>query len=369
MKKHTIGQYKSIKIFWYSLILTLLFSKNFALANTENSYIDVYKTDQLSVKDIKKKFGKELTSILELLDPSIKKNMDTNTKTETLKKLREKVVNGIYSMGDFSYVDLSPITYPHNKKVYLTIDIVDKKDKGRLTHFLQKPNAEIPDPDGLIQKWLEYEKIGFAVLLSGKGTNTQKSKECPFHYCPFGFAHKELNKYKDIFKHLVKKNKQELVLILRNDQEEFKRASAALLLAHLENHNEIINLLEPSMFDSSYRVRNNAMHIIGSILLKHKTKDFSIKKALLALDFPTEADRSKALKLITALIKKDTYSDYTKRYAAHLLIDHLKLSQPNLHEPAYKILKKISGKNFGERDYLSWEQWAKSVQQKPKNGS
>jgi hypothetical protein len=36
----------------------------------------------------------------------------------------------------------------------------------------------------------------------------------------------------------------------------------------------------------------------------------------------------------------------------------LKLEQPNNHDPAYRILRTVSGENFGERDYAAWERWA-----------
>jgi hypothetical protein len=35
----------------------------------------------------------------------------------------------------------------------------------------------------------------------------------------------------------------------------------------------------------------------------------------------------------------------------------LGLFQPNNHDYAYKILKAISGEQYGERDYAAWRAW------------
>jgi hypothetical protein len=35
----------------------------------------------------------------------------------------------------------------------------------------------------------------------------------------------------------------------------------------------------------------------------------------------------------------------------------LRLSQPNNHDFAYKILRTVSGKDYKARDYAAWEKW------------
>jgi hypothetical protein len=35
----------------------------------------------------------------------------------------------------------------------------------------------------------------------------------------------------------------------------------------------------------------------------------------------------------------------------------LKLKQPNNHNISYQLLKKISGKDFGEDNSIAWEKW------------
>jgi hypothetical protein len=52
------------------------------------------------------------------------------------------------------------------------------------------------------------------------------------------------------------------------------------------------------------------------------------------------------------------------REAGPKLIEILKLLQPNNHDFAYAILKKISGKDFGERNYEAWGRWLHSQTKK-----
>lgn len=346
-------------------IFLLLFFGSTSSAATQELLVDVYKTNQISTKDVKDKFKKELTEILNLLKSP---NTDNELKASSIKKLKTSIISGIHSMGNFAYVDVSPITYPASKRTYFTIDIVDNKDIKRIPHFLKVPTQTIPDPGGTIKKWAEYESLGFTILMNGKEKNPLKFTKCPTNHCIFGFDHDDLKKYKIIFDTLVRNNKQELVSILRNDRDEDKRASSALLLAHLENSKEVIELLTASIFDPSRKVRNDAMRVIGGTLSSNKSLDFPIDKALIALDLPAETDRNKALMIIEALIEKPNNTDYISKHAAFTLIDHLKLLQPNLHDLSYNILKKISGKKFTDRDYASWEQWALTMQKKAHPG-
>ena len=153
----------------------------------------------------------------------------------------------------------------------------------------------------------------------------------------------------------------QLVSILRKDSDESKRASAALLLAHMKNGNELIKVLVPSMRDPSDQVRNNVMRVLGATLSKIKVADFPINESVVALHFPSTTDRNKALYIISSLVEEPHYAHYVIRHAGQELIDELKLSQPNIHELSYEILKKISHKNFSDRDYSSWEKWLKKV--------
>ena len=58
----------------------------------------------------------------------------------------------------------------------------------------------------------------------------------------------------------------------------------------------------------------------------------------------------------------DAVADRPEHRAAILargreLLELLRLEQPNNHDFAWSILKKVSGQSFGERDVAAWQRW------------
>ncbi len=343
-----------------TVFMLCLLTKNSLAGDHIKPVVDLYRSNQASIDVIKKKYQQEFQTIADVLATPDKMTLETNN--QLLTNAVTNIITGVNKMGKFSYVNLSPTMYPGDKTIYITIDIVDEKDKDRLSHFLAKPSATIADPEHLIHDWLTYEKIGFSVVF--KKNNKPIIKTCPAYHCIFGFDYPALEKYKNVFNTLVPKNKNQLIAVLRNDKDEHKRAAAAFLLSHIKDGNELIKILLPSISDSSSAVRNNVMRVLGATLAKMKSADFPINEAIKALDFPMATDRNKALYMIISLTEQPRYADYMRTHAGSALITQLKLSQPNVHDLAYFVLKKISGKNYAERDYASWEQWFKTNNQK-----
>jgi hypothetical protein len=318
--------------------------------------VDIYKTDQISADDINKKFGKQLLKIKKIM---LSPGSSTSTKNqEKISLLLKNTNDGINKMGDFAFVSVTPVRYPNVDNIYITIDIVDQKDRKRLQLFKAEPTKSLPDPDYLIALWQEYEKTGFDIFLKEKSPPPFKS--CPAFHCIFGFDHPALKKYQAIFDNNVPKDKAQLIAILRQDKDPEKRAVAAFLLAHLKNGEEIINILTPSMYDPASGVRNNVIRTLGMTVSKVKNPDFPIDKAVTALKFPAESDRNKSLYLIFNLVTQPRYAKYVQQHASRELMDNLKMSQPNLHDTSYEILVAMSGEKFDSRDYTAWEHWLKS---------
>jgi len=355
MKNLLLNSYCTIRTLMLTLIclLTVTFSAQIYAEQQPKPVIDVFKTDQITLQTINKKFAANFQAIADIIRSP---DSITSTKnTEDLLKLLNKTVSDINNLGSFAWVTISPIMYPDNNVTYFTIDIVDKADKTRLSHFLVKPTRSIPDPDHLIQTWQEYEKIGFDKFFKTKTAPVIKS--CPAFHCLMGFDAPELSKYKNIFMTGVPKNKSQLVTVLKEDKDENKRAAAALLLAHIQDGNELINILAPSMRDPSGQVRNNTMRVLGATLAKNTKADFPVQDAITALDFPELTDRNKALYILSSLSDQPRYAKYIAQHAQSELLDELKMRQLNVHNLAYEILTKISGKKYGERNYAAWKRW------------
>lgn len=309
--------------------------------------IDLFGTSQITIEQVRQRFGKDIRELVKASSVG---------DDQTFANLYDKITSGIQAMGDFAYVAVSPVTYYNDGKyVYVTIDIVDRKDSQRLLNFLPAPEADFPDPDGLLAAWEEYEETASALL--NKGELKASGVRCPALHCIWGFDHPKLKKYEGIFQTKVPKNKAALKAILHGDKLETHRASAAFLLSHIADPVELVQTLLPSIRDSSATVRNNVMRVLADLAKERNDLAIPIDPFLEALDFPETSDRNKALATLACLATKPANKEALIRKAGASLIRILRLLQPNNHDFAYAILKEISGKHFSARDYQAWQAW------------
>jgi hypothetical protein len=321
----------------------------------QNYTLDVYHSNVLSAEEIDKQFSNELSKIADII--SKVKSQSSSKEIDRLKEPLNKVMTGIQAMGEFPYLSISPIIYSGSNVINMTVDVVDKSDALRLQGFKPKPTDVVDDPNHLIESWLTYDKAGFEKFLQTK--KAPKVTACNAFHCSYGFDDPSMKKYGIMFDRDVPKYKNELIAVLENDKDEAKRGAAAYLLAHLKDGNEVIKILVPSMRDPSSHVRNNAMRVLAQTMIKMNKSDFPVDEVIRALRYPSAVDRNKALYIITSLITQPRYAEYIKNHAVPDLLDELRLDQPNGHDIAYTILKSISHKKYGERDYAAWESWAK----------
>ena len=68
----------------------------------------------------------------------------------------------------------------------------------------------------------------------------------------------------------------------------------------------------------------------------------------------------KAAYTVAALAGQARYRDTIREAAVPAALRLLKLGKANNHDPAYELLKTVSGESFGDRDYTAWERWAES---------
>jgi hypothetical protein len=320
----------------------------------DNYTLDVFRTSQITAEQIDKKFTKEFTTVASVMLSPI--GVEDMQKDKTFNNSITTIMTGIQGSGKYAYVGLSPITYPGGKKISFTVDIVDPKEKSRMAGMLPKPKGSPADPQHLIANWMKYDKYSFDTFYRTKKAIPFKS--CPAFHCSFGFDDPKLKPYGDKFNAEVPKYKEELVAVLRTDKEENKRGAAAYLLAHLKNGNEVIQILVPSIRDSSSQVRNSVMRVLAQTVLKVEDNNFPVDEIIRALRFPATVDRNKALYVLESLSTKPFYANYIKTHACYELIDQLMLIQPNLHSNAYGVLKKVSQKNYSETDITVWQDWA-----------
>src|SRR5687768_4122067 len=85
--------------------------------------IDVYGTNKITANLVKMKYKKSFDQMAEVM---MSHSGGDNSLLSTLTK---EIISGIKSMGSFSYVGISPIIYPNDNVVHITIDVVDQDDQ------------------------------------------------------------------------------------------------------------------------------------------------------------------------------------------------------------------------------------------------
>ena len=259
---------------------------------------------------------------------------------------------------DFAVADWTVMQFfePTDLAIHVTLDVVEKADVSKRMPFKSAPKGEFKDPDGLLSSWRQYEEI--ALDLVEAGAITPDTEKCPAVHCPFGHTHKKLKPFEKIFSEGVKKNEKVLVEILNQSAQMDDRASAAYLLAYLNEPNKVSSLLIPAIKDSEPLVRNNVLRVLGDIAERNKDVVLPSKPFLEALEFPRSSDRSKAVFVVLMMSSgsQQVREDILKNSVPALLA-MLKGNQPDQRDFSHNILRKVSGKDFPVTDYLAWNNW------------
>ena len=276
----------------------------------------------------------------------------------------DAMIDAIRAAGDFVSVEPALIGYFEDAgmKYYLTIDVVERSDAARRLAFSPPPTGEHADPEGLIADWQMYEAK--VMELTRTGEMSPARVDCPAFHCLGDHRHAAVAPLVERFRERVPHEIDALVEVLREDGRSEQRGAAAYLLAFMSDGHELVRLLIPSLRDESSFVRNSAMRVLADIAFHHPELEIPIEPVLEALDFPATTDRNKAAAIVAGLLERPDGARYQRAVverAGPTLIAMLRLKQPNNHDFAYEILKRISSKTFGERDYAAWEKWLRSV--------
>lgn len=310
--------------------------------------LDVFGSDQINAAQVKSAVGEELSRL---------EALRSDGEHDQASRLRDEIEAEIDRMGDFADVRISRIRYFHEgQPIYITIDLVDAADAATRMAFNPEPTAEpAEDPQDLLAAWQEYEQTAMGLL--SRGEIDGRNVECPAFHCIVGFAHPDLERFAALFESAAPEHKSSLKTVLASSSDVAQRASAAYLLAHIDDARELLAALLPAIADPSFVVRNNVLRVLQQVAREQRELDIPLDPILRALDFPATSDRNKSLAVLDGLAERPELRPEIARRAGAMLVEILELLQPNNHDYAYSILKKISGEDFGERDYAAWRAW------------
>lgn len=350
--------------------LLLLGGLTFLVGTSAAGTVDLYGLSPKDASKILKQYSKVIAELEPVVLKETTKQAPDTDLNESLKEAVTKKYNllqEITKKNGFLFVDFQTIFYPNDNSYSTTIEIVDKQHPERMKFVNAMPfrNAkeDIPEnksgykPD-LIDTMTKYHFTSMKMLMTHQITSKAK---CPVYHCTVGFEDRELKPYLTVFNNGVIKNKKLIIETLRHDKSSQRRASAALLIGHFKDPLEIISLLSPSVTDKDEGVRNNAMRVIGATMDKAKLHKIDVTPFLNALDSPYVTDRNKALWVLTNAVDNAVSKKIILQKGGDKLLAILQLQQPNNHDFAYIILKKISGKDFGSTNVAAWKLWVESA--------
>lgn len=320
--------------------------------NVHIAGFDVYGGGSLNAVSLKQHFGAEIDQWFRLglaADPSVL-------------ALEKRLADAIQKKYDLAFAQWSIVQHlePSNLAIYVTLDVVEKKDAGVRLNFTAAPKVSLADPGGLIAQWEEYQKIAMGLVEIGE--IQLDAVDCEALHCPFGHKHPKLQKYEKIFLDGAKKHAVALSEVVVKESRPESRASAAFLLAYSKDGKRVVDGLLGGVADPEDIVRNNVMRVLGDIAEYHSEFLIPIKPVAAALNFPRVSDRSKAINVVYFLAMGSAQArQYLMENKLGTLVSLMGSIQPDHRLAAHAILRKLSGKNYAATDLQAWANWSKRI--------
>ena len=324
--------------------------------------IDIYGSSVFDPAVFRAEFGPDISRFVELgwqaglggsVPPPNAEQLEAS-----MEATNSKIRDALEARAPLAYFDLGvTLDFGPPQQVDVTIDVVEKVDEARRMPFRVTPTQDLADPGGALALWTEYQQKMYELALAGAPMLVDDSN-CPVLHCIAPFDLPELAPYLPRLNAAAEQHEDALYAVARDSADAEERATALFLLAHTNDVQRLTPLLGRAIYDPDGGVRNNAMRVLMFLAQRHPDVEFPIRDLIAALDFPSSADRNKAAYTVSGLADQTRYRDIIRADAVPAALRLLRLEKPNNHDPAYEILKQVSGEAFGERDYAAWERWA-----------
>jgi hypothetical protein len=256
----------------------------------------------------------------------------------------------------FAHCRYNLTAFPPTGTARITVDLVDAGDEWRLD-FLPQPTTEVSDPEGLIAAWKASEKERGALRKKGEvqvyGEPTCRALACVAH-----FGHPRLAVLEERFLEGVPRNYPALVRVLREDNDEFRRMTAASLLVYGRSREEAVAALLPSVRDPSHSVRNEVLRSLGELQHRQKQLVLPLEPILDALWYPSTNDRNKAAVALVRIVEAtgSAHKRLILERSGEMLAMMAGLKTFTDYGPALQVLETLSGRRLGA-DETAWRAW------------
>jgi hypothetical protein len=334
----------------------------FAIQSYATPVIDVYGMTPAEATKLLKTYAKQLDEFTRPFEGDLSSMFDEKNAAEMEKISVKKraLIREMKKKEHLLYADITLVFYPGEEQRYFTIDVVKNGDKKRL-RFVdnEKPSTSYSKTNDIVDKMDDYVQQNARLMLENKTDG--KTMHCPVYHCINDFSHPEAKPYLSLFNQAIVKQKALILETLSHDPNPNRRASAAFLIGHMHDPHEIIMTLLPYVDDPSSAVRNNVIRVIAVTMQKAQINDVDPTPFLALLQSPYDTDRNKSLYVLSHIADSKEKHNILIQHGASL-VALLQLKQPNNHEPAYSVLRKLTTKPFGEYDIVAWKRWLNDTQ-------
>ncbi len=318
--------------------------------------IDVYGTDRLTVEDANRRYGKSIRELVKL------RSRDTKAALRSSEALRERSESQIRTDWGFAWTRLTYSDYYADgaHKAFVSVDVVESKDRPARLAFRKAPTGSVPDPGGLINAWGKYMELGWKLFKDGALSVSHDN--CLSFFCEWGAQTPELRKYEELFVAQSKVHRDALVKAMREDKEPSKRAAATYLLAYLPDANESARIVADALDDPDVDVRSAALRIYADYAVHHKEVFLPITRLQAALDFPTADDRNKAMAVVAGMASNPIHRRFLILKMGERILHLMQSRQPAISDTAYAAMGILAGESYDRRDNVSWQRWLERAQ-------
>ncbi|MCY1033722.1 HEAT repeat domain-containing protein [Corallococcus sp. BB11-1] len=320
----------------------------------------LYLFEGVEVFGIRKLPREELLRLIGMPAPGSRFNLEAGEFTPHLVESKPRLL----AAHPLPFCRYSMVTYPPTRTFRVTVDLVEPGNEWRM-RFAPAPTGSVEDPGGLIAAWGAYQQTYWTLRREGAVSETSVGG-CRALTCYGGFDHPQLAPLEATFLEGVPRHTDALVRVLREDRDDSKRMTAAILLSYVRSREALVRYLIPAVHDPFEGVRNEALRLLGTAQEGQPKGLLPLEPVLEALWFPLSSDRNKAAWALVRVVEAEGATRRTQilNQAGEVLVEMAGMRQAVDREPARKVLTLLAGRDLGE-DVAAWREWVARTRTAP----
>ncbi|MBI5240347.1 MAG: hypothetical protein HY926_07725 [Elusimicrobia bacterium] len=314
--------------------------------------VDVYRSETVTPDMVTRLLGQKIALF-------VLRSNEGGTALKFANQLKGELAADVSRLGDLAFVDMH-VGRSIRAAAYdlvITFDLVDAKDRLARMPFAAPPVGRLPDPGGLLGQWRRYWEL--CAQARSRGEPVSERPACPSFYCPWIERTDAIRELEELFVREVPSRQAELARVLSGDERAQDRAAAVYLLAFSTSAPAVAERMLGALADPDKEVRVAALSVLADLVVYGGEVAIDVPRLLPALDYPTTEDRTKALAVFAGLAVHPNYKTYVAGRAAVQIARLLRSRDPGVRGLAHSVLGMVSGRDYPDDDFESWEKWAR----------